>query len=124
MNTPEVFGWFHWFWLIVSFIAIILNSKKNKYSEKRLKTVLGVYSIIALTFEILKQLIWSFNYDPITNIVTWDYEWYSFPFQLCTTPIYVCLICFFLKKDNSIRKALLSYIAYITINVLWNIKEL
>lgn len=116
MDVPEIFGWFHCFCLVLSFVfIIILYNKKNKYSEKKLKIVLGVYSIVALFFEILKQLIWSFNYDPITNIITWDYEWYSFPFQLCTTPIYVCLICFFLKKDNRIRKALLSYIAYITI---------
>ena len=115
MNTPQVFGLYHCFWLILSFIfIIILYSKENKYSEKKLKTVLGVYSIIAFILELLKQLIWAFNYDPVANIVTWDYEWYSFPFQLCTTPIYVCLICLFLKKNN-IRKFLLSYITYITI---------
>lgn len=115
MNTPQVFSLFHCFWLILSFIVItILYNKENKYSERKLKLLLGVYSIIALIFEILKQLIWTFNYDPVTNIVIWDYEWYSFPFQLCTTPIYVCLICLFLKK-NKLRKSLLSYIAYITI---------
>jgi hypothetical protein len=115
MNTPKVFGLFHCFWIILSIIfIIILYNKKNKYGENKLKVVLGVYGIIALILEILKQLIWSFNYNQITNIIKWDYEWYSFPFQLCTTPIYVSLICLFLKKSN-IRKSLLSYLAYITI---------
>lgn len=115
MNTPKVYGLFHCFWLVLSIIfIIILYSKKNKYGENKLKIVLGVYGIVALILEILKQLIWSFNYDPITNIIKWDYEWYSFPFQLCTTPIYVCIICLFLKKNN-IRESLLSYMAYITI---------
>ena len=64
--------------------------------------------------ELLKQLIWSFSFDPITNIVTWDYTWYSFPYQLCTTPIYVSIICLFLK-DNKLRKSLLSYLSFFTI---------
>ena len=115
MNEPQVFGWFHCVWLILTVIFIfILYNKENKYNEKKLKLVLGVYSVIALIFEILKQLIWSFNYDYLTDVVTWNYEWYAFPFQLCTTPIYVCLICFFLK-NNKIRKSLLSYISFITI---------
>ena len=98
MNTPQVFGLYHCFWLILSLIVItILYNKENKYSERKLKLVLGVYSIIALIFEILKQLIWTFNYDPVTNIVTWDYQWYAAPFQLCTTPMIVSIICFFLN---------------------------
>ena len=115
MNTPTRFGWFHCLWLFLIIVsALIIIKRKNKYSEKELKIVLGVYSIIALILEILKQLIWSFNYDPVTNLITWDYQWYSFPFQLCTTPIFVCLICLFLKNNN-IRKSLLSYISYVTI---------
>lgn len=115
MNTPTAFGWFHCLCLtLVIVIIIVLYKRRKHFCESQLKTVLGVYGITALILEILKQLIWTFNYDPITNIVTWDYEWYSFPFQLCTTPIFVCLICLFLKKGK-IRDSLLSYISYVTI---------
>lgn len=115
MKTPTAYSWFHLLWILFIIISVIfLYKKRTNYSEKQLKTVLGVYSVIALIFEILKQLIWSFNYDTITNIITWDYEWYSFPFQLCTTPIYVSIICLFLKK-NKLRNYLLSYISYVTI---------
>ena len=93
---------------------IFLYSIRNEYNEKQLKIVLGVYSIIAFVLELTKQIIWSFNYDLTTNIVTWDYQWYSFPFQLCTTPIYVSLICLFLK-NNKIRKSLFSYLSFFTI---------
>lgn len=58
--------------------------------------------------------MWSFNYDVITDTVTWQYEWYAFPFQLCTTPIYCSLIAAYLKKGN-LRNNLLSYMAYTTI---------
>ncbi len=112
MNTPKAFGYFHIIWIILTIISIIFLYRKR--SEKNLKTVLLVYGIIALLLELLKQLIWSFNYDSSTGLVTWDYEWYAFPLQLCTTPIYVSLACIFMK-DGKVRKSLLSYMAYFTI---------
>jgi len=112
MNTPKTFGYFHTIWIILTIVSIIFLYRKR--SEKNLKTILLVYGIIALLLEVLKQLIWSFNYDSNTGLVTWDYQWYAFPFQLCTTPIYVSLICTFMK-DGKVRKALLSYMAYFTI---------
>lgn len=113
MKRPKAFGWYHILWLIWVLITIIFLYKKRKcFQEKQLKFILGIYGIVALILEILKQLIWSFNYS--NNIVIWDYTWYAFPFQLCTTPIYVSIICLFLKK-NKLRDKLLSYIAYITI---------
>lgn len=115
MTEPVAFGWFHNLWLIlVGVVIFFLYKRKKNHNEKQLKAVLGVYGIIALILEMLKQITWAFNYNPITNIVTWDYEWYAFPFQLCTTPIYVSIICLFLKKGN-IRNNLLSYMAYVTI---------
>ena len=115
MTEPTAVGWFHILWLVLVAITIfVLYKNKKYYSENQLKKVLGIYGIVALILELLKQLIWTFNYDPITNIITWDYEWYAFPFQLCATPIFVSIICLFLKKGN-IRNNLLSYMAYITI---------
>lgn len=115
METPKPFGCFHLMWIFVVIASlVILYKKRNKYSEKQLKIVLGIYGIIAFVLELAKQLIWSFNYDPITNAITWDYQWYAAPFQFCTTPIFVCMICLFLK-NNKLRNALLSYMAYATI---------
>jgi len=115
MKEPVAFGWFHCLWLIICFVTIcVLYKRKRYYCERQLKFVLGSYGIVALTLEILKQITWSFNYDFLSNISMWDYEWYAFPFQLCTTPIFVSLICLFLKKGN-IRDSLLSYMSYITI---------
>ena len=115
MQTPTSFGFFHLTCIFLSLLTIfILYKRKDKYSEKQLKRILAIYGIVALVLELLKQISWSFNYNPTTNIITWDYTWYSFPFQLCTTPIYVSLICLFLK-NNKIRKSLLSYLSFITI---------
>jgi len=115
METPKTLGWFHILWILFVVISIVvLFFLRKKHNEKKLKTILGVYGITAFILELLKQLIWAFNYDSITNIVTWDYSWYSAPFQLCTTPIFISLICLFLK-NNKLRKSLLSYMAFITI---------
>ena len=115
METPKPYGWFHLMCLGILFITIyILYKVSKKHNEKRLKIVLGVYGVTAFVLELFKQLIWSFNYDAISNIVSWDYQWYAAPFQLCTTPIFVCLICMFLKK-GIFRNSLFSYMAFITI---------
>ena len=98
MDTPKPYGWFHFLWIFLVIISIIyLYNIRHKYNDRQLKIVLGVYGIIALILELLKQVIWAFNYDPITSSVLWEYEWYAAPFQLCTTPIYVSIICLFLK---------------------------
>ena len=116
MNTPKPWGWFHIMWIIFVIISlVILLNLRKKYSNKQLKIVLGIYGIIALILELIKQIMWSFNYDSINNIVTWDYQWYAAPFQLCTTPIFVSMICLLLKEDSKTRKGLLSYMAYVTI---------
>lgn len=115
MERPESYGWFHLLWIgITLFLIIYLSLRKTKNKEKELKTVLLVYGIGAFILELTKQIIWSFNYDPTLNIVSWDYQWYAAPFQLCTTPIFVTLICAFLK-DGKVRNSLLSYLAFFTI---------
>ena len=111
MQTPKPYGWFHIMFLMLSFITIfILYKKRNKYNEKQLKLVLGIYGIISFILELLKQLSWAYDID--TN--TWSYSWYSAPFQLCTMPIYVSLICLFLEKSK-IRDYLLSFLCFYTI---------
>lgn len=115
MERPKPWGWYHLLCIFIMIIfIIILYLRKNKHNEKQLKIVIGTYGIIAFILELLKQLMWSMNYDTVTKAVTWDYQWYAAPFQLCTTPIFVCLICLFLKK-NKVRDYLLSFMAYITI---------
>jgi len=115
METPKPYGWFHLFWIFAVVILItILYKFRKKYNENQLKSVLAIYGIIAFLLELFKQLIWSFDYNFVTNTAILDYQWYAFPFQLCTTPIFVSLICLFLKKNN-LRKSLLSYMAYVTI---------
>lgn len=115
MNVPKSWGYYHLIWIILTAVSIIgLYKRKHLHSERQLKMVIGTYGIIALVLEIIKQLIWTFTYNAETGMIVFDYQWYAAPFQLCTTPIYVCVLCLFLS-DTKLRKAFLSYLAFFTI---------
>ncbi len=113
IKRPTSYGTFHLISLGISLLLIfILCIRKEKNHERSLKVILGFYGIIALILEVLKQIIWSYN--NINGVAIWDYQWYAFPFQLCTTPIIVSIICLFLKKNN-FRTSMLSFMAFFTI---------
>jgi hypothetical protein len=112
---PASYGPFHLICLAISAVVLVLLvTRKHSDREKTLKTVLLVYGIGALVLEAIKQIIWSYSFDPAAQTGTWDYQWYAFPFQLCTTPIFASLICAFLK-ESPLRRSLLSYMAFFTI---------
>lgn len=115
MPEATAWGWFHLMWVALIIVSIfVLYKLKDKYSEKQLKIVVGTYGIVALILEITKQLIWTFDYNTVTNTFTADFQWYAFPFQLCTTPIFASILALFMKRTK-VRLSLLSYMAFVTI---------
>ena len=115
MTTPKAYGIFHLSCIgIMILFIVLLYFKRTKENEKQLKRVLLSYGFVALTLELLKQLSWSITIDQSLNEITWDYQWYAFPFQLCTTPIIACIIAAFLRPSKT-RTALFSYVSFVTI---------
>lgn len=115
MDTPKPYGSFHLISLLIVAILIlfIYLNRKNK-SELKLRIVLGLFGFSCLLFEIIKQLLFSTSYNPETNVFTWNYQWYVFPFQFCSTPMYAaCIAC--CLKECKLRRALISYISFFTI---------
>lgn len=115
MEKPVPYGNFHLISLLVSVLLIIVIClTKNKKSERSLRFALGTYGFVSLVFEIIKQLLFSTTYDATTNTMIWDFQWYAFPFQFCSTPMYsACIACFL--KDSKIRRALIGYLSFFTI---------
>lgn len=107
MDVPPVFGWYHILCLalMIGACALVVWKGKN-ISDKRLDWTLGIISAVMILFEVYKQFI--FCYNPTTD--TWGYAWYVFPFQFCSTPMYVMLAAA-LIKNRKIKTALHNFLA-------------
>ncbi len=97
MNTPTSFGWFHILSLVLMIAAIVVSLIfRKKLSDKKINIILLVTSITLIVLEIYKQLV--FSYDGVTD--KWSYQWYAFPFQFCSTPMYVMLLAAIVRKSK------------------------
>ena len=107
MPSPTLFGWYHILCLgvVVALCVLVCRTAKN-ISDKKFNLVLRITAIVLLAFEVYKQL--NFTYRPSSDV--WDYQWYIFPFQFCSTPMYVILIASFLKKGK-VKRSLCDFLA-------------
>lgn len=107
METPTNYGWFHLLCLGILALAVILTLVFYKRpSVKGTNRVLLICSVIMLLFEVYKQIIFSYN----VSDGSWSYQWYAFPFQFCSTPMYVMFLAALLKKGR-LYNCLLAYLA-------------
>ena len=111
METPTMYGWFHLLSLavVIGLIVLVVFKCKN-ISEKTFRIIILSTAIGLIIFEIYKQL--NFSYNPSTD--TWDYQWYAFPYQFCSTPIFVLPFVAFLK-DSKFRDAFVAYMAFFSL---------
>lgn len=107
MTCPTMYGWFHLLALavIISLIVFLCIKFKNS-NDKTVRIILLVLSSIMILFEIYKQL--NYSYNGATD--TWDYQWYAFPFQFCSTPMYVALIASLIPKGK-VQDAMYCFLA-------------
>ena len=109
MNRPLPYGtlsqgWFHYLSLVLVIIGSIISITRMKnMSDAKLKKVLLIFAGLLILFEIYKQLIFSYQ-------ANWDYQWYIFPFQFCSTPMYVALVAG-LTKNKKVFEALKIFLA-------------
>ena len=105
MTQPTPYGWFHILCLVLTVAATVLLCRFGKHWKPR-KLVL-VTAITVVILEIYKQVNFSFSYE---NGIAFDYQWYAFPFQFCSTPMYVGLLGGLLKKGK-LQSACFAYLA-------------
>ena len=95
MQKPTSYGVFHLlFGAFLIALAITLAFLLRKTTEKQNKIVLIVVGSLLIVFEVLKQL---FYYYFIGN---GSYQWWIFPFQLCSVPMYLCVIIPLIKSEK------------------------
>lgn len=112
METPQPYGIFHLCSVVIAIaLSVFLCIRFKNADEKTVKRLLMIAWISMLAFEVYKQLVFSFDYYPDIAEVKWDYQWYSFPFQFCSTPLYMLPFAIFLKPGG-FRDAFISYLSF------------
>lgn len=114
MTPPTNWSWFHiMFFIIVAAAAACLCIFFRDCKEKTYKRILLGAWITILAFEIYKQIV--FTFTPMEDgSIEASYSWYAFPFQLCSTPLYVLPIAIFCKNEKvrDIANGFLSYFGF------------
>lgn len=109
IETPKSYGLFHLGSIIILGIVIFLSIKflKNP-SRKTVNIVMLVSGIIMILLEVFKELSFVVTFNEELQI--YEYSWYAFPFQFCSTAMYV-MVLVPLFKEGKIRQALLAFLA-------------
>lgn len=95
-ETLKPYGVFHCIWLALTIAGMVAAVYFTLKKEK--KTLYFLYvlsSILMWTGEIYKQFTSAFE----TGV--FNYQWYDFPFQFCSTPLYTFLFCAIAKKGKA-----------------------
>jgi hypothetical protein len=109
MKQPTVLGWFHWLWIALTIVMILYcYIKRRNDSHKTVNHVIFWTAVAVAACEIYKQVHYTFGYR--TGAVTTDYQWYIFPFQFCSLPLYLFLLLPFLP-EGKIKETFYKFIA-------------
>ena len=108
ITTPTPYGLFH----IVSCVLVVLLTvalcvTHKKGDMKRPQLVLTVVAIVVTVLEIYKQINYSFQYS---DGIKFDFQWYAFPWQFCSMPMYVGLLASIIRKGK-VHDSLCAFLA-------------
>lgn len=108
MPTPTLYGWYHLMWLAIVAIVTWLLCRDFSITRKDRSVPLVLWtSVLIIALEVYKMINYSFSYE---DGIAFDFQWYAFPFQFCSTPMYVGLLAG-LSKKGKFHNALCAYLA-------------
>ena len=109
VEEPVPYGIFHIISLILSItLTAMLCVYFRKDSPDRVRHTILAVSIAVLVLEILKQIL--FSSELVDGGVSWSYTWFAFPFQFCSTPMYVGILQGIIKKGK-VHDSLCAFLA-------------
>lgn len=107
MAEPKPFGWFHILFLALTLLACVIVIIKGKHlTSKQLDITILSVGITLVILEIYKQFNCAYN----TKEDVWAYNVSHFPFQFCSTPLYI-LPWYALAKQGKLKNALGAFLA-------------
>ena len=87
MTPPKAYGAFHLSFVLIGFAVCFAVAYLLRRAGSRVKkTLLLSVGMVLLLGEVYKQLFYTYY------IGGGAYQWWIFPFQLCSVPMYLCLI--------------------------------
>lgn len=110
ITPPKPWGAYHLCCLAAMSALVVLLLVFSGKLQKRPRLVRALTAGIGLVLfaaELLKQVLYGLHIGE--NGVFWEYPWHIFPFQLCSTPLYVCLALLFMP-EGKVRRALCAYL--------------
>ncbi|MBQ2793259.1 MAG: YwaF family protein [Clostridia bacterium] len=107
MSRPTNYGWFHLMFVGIVIVASVLMCVFfRNVSERGVRIICLVFWITIAVLEVYKQL--NYTYTVVDGKIVADYLWYAFPFQLCSTPLYILPLVVFLP-DGRLHDAMVAY---------------
>lgn len=105
MEVPRAYGAFHLIFMFSAFaLAVFLAWKLRGVGDRGNKRILLSVGIFLLASEVYKQLMYELVVEPGGG-----YHWGAFPFQLCSIPMYFCVIIPLLK-GGKVQKAMYNFL--------------
>ena len=111
MPTPTLYGWFHILALIATIaVTVLLVVKFRDCDDRTFRRIVLIAWLLIFIPEIYKQLLYSLHYAEDGSIF-WDYQWYAFPFQFCSSPLFIYPLIVWLR-DGMLRNMAIAFTAF------------
>lgn len=95
MEKPAAYGPFHLTFTLVGFaVCVLLAWRLRRLGERGNRVLLTAMGVFLMLTEVYKQLFYYYH------IGGGQYQWWIFPFQLCSVPMYLCVIAPWLKPGK------------------------
>lgn len=106
MTRPASYGWFHLLFFALSIAVGVLLCLWCKDTKKYAPRVVLITAVIVLLLEVYKMINFGFSYK---DGISYSFPWSSFPFQFCSTPMYVGLLAGLTR--GRVHRSLCAYLA-------------
>ena len=98
MEKPTAYGPFHLTFSLIGLVLCVLGAwRLRKLSDRGNRILLVGCGVFLAVCEVYKQLFYYYH------IGQGSYQWWIFPFQLCSVPMYLCMIAPFLNPGKMQR---------------------
>lgn len=107
MDTPRLYGWYHILCLLLTAALTVFAVLRGRHhDEKKIRQVVFWTGVAVALLEVYKQINFTFG----DGTAAPAYQWYAFPWQFCSTPMYMALLTG-LFRQGRIHRALCAYLA-------------